>query len=204
MLTVVGGIGYVSGALFGGLLAGGGFVLIVGTFNDLSIQHPVHAETLGILSHLFLVATALIGIGVGQNPSGQFHEIFGSQRLLARAPEVRYAAVAATVVLYGLAYAGVIGAWTFSILVLTLWAVLPLLGRVVRPGRMLTPVELAARGAIPLERVGVDTAYPDDLGERLDRELGLPAQHRPAPESSSRAAVRRPATTEEETAHVPV
>lgn len=178
MLTVVGGIGYVSGALFGGLLAGGGFTLVVGTFNELSIEHPVHAETFGILSHSFLVMTALVGIGVAQNPSGNFFEIFHGQRTLVRAPEVRYTALAVTVLLYLLAYAEVIGTWTFGILVVVLWQALPALGRALRPDRLLSEDELAARAATPLELLGVDTPYPDRLGERLDRELGLPARHR--------------------------
>lgn len=199
MLTVVGGIGYVSGALFGGLLAGGGFTLVVGTFNELSIEHPVHAGTLGVLSHLFLVATALIGIGVGKNPSGSLFDIFHSQRLLARAPEVRYAAVALTVVLYALAYVEVIGTWTFGILVLVLWLALPALGTALRPAKILPPGELAARASLRPELLGIDGPYPDMLAERLDRELGLPARHRsPAPPTA-------PSTTSEEAAqHVPV
>ncbi|MEV7431783.1 ABC transporter permease [Nocardioides sp. NPDC092400] len=207
MLTVVGGIGYVSGALFGGLLAGGGFALIVGTFNELSIDHPVHAETFGILSHLFLVATALIGIGVGDNPSGNFHQIFHGQRRLARAPEARYAAVAVTAVLYALAYAEVIGTWTFTIVVLVLWMALPALATALRPHRMLTPEALAARRSAPPELVGIDEPYPPVLAEHLDRELGLPARHRalpvtvavPAPTGPTRPA----ATPEEDTRHVP-
>lgn len=181
MLTVVGGIGYVSGALFGGLLAGGGFTLIVGTFNDLSIEHPVHSETFSILSHLFLVLTALIGIGVAQNPSGNFAAIFHGHRLLSRAPEVRYVAIAVTVALYALAHADVIGTWTFATLVLVLWGALPAIGTAVRGSKMLSPEALAARDAAPLELVGIDTPYPDTLAEHLDRELGLPARHREVP-----------------------
>ena len=45
MLTVVFGIGYVSGALFGGLLAGVGFGIVVATFNNLA-QH--HADLHGL------------------------------------------------------------------------------------------------------------------------------------------------------------
>ncbi|WP_300680268.1 ABC transporter permease [Nocardioides sp.] len=173
MLTVVGGIGYVSGALFGGLLAGGGFTLIVGTFNDLSISHPTQATTLGILSHLFLVATALVGIGVARNPSGTLAEIFHNQRTLAKAPEIRYGGIALTIVLYVLAYVGVIGTWTFSIAVLVLWMALPFIGKALRPEKLLSEEEKAARAATPAELVGIDTPYPDGLGEQLDRELGL-------------------------------
>jgi len=205
MLTVVGGIGYVSGALFGGLLAGGGFTLVVGSLNELSIEHPVHAETFGIVSHLFLVMTALIGIGVAQNPSGNFHDIFHGQRALARAPEVRYVALALTVALYALAYAGILGTWTFGVLVMVLWLLLPSLGRVVRPRRMLSEDELAARAATPLELVGVDTPYPDQLGERIDRELGLPARHRQVTPVPSVVVVADHSPTQQEgVRHVPV
>jgi len=204
MLTVVGGIGYVSGALFGGLLAGGGFALIVGTFNDLSIEHPVHAETFSILSHLFLVMTALIGIGVGDNPSGNLFVIFRAQRRLARAPEVRYAAVAVTVVLYVLTYVGVIGTWTFGIVLTVFWLALPAIGTALRPEKLLDPEELAARRTTPLELVGIDAAYPESLGEHLDRRLGLPARHRSVRPTTPATHVGTHPTTEEDAQHVPV
>jgi hypothetical protein len=204
MLAVVGGIGYVSGALFAGLLAGGGFSLIVGTFSQLGIDHPVHAETFSILSHLFLVATALIGIGVAKNPSGNFFEIFREQRILSGAPVVRYAAVVATAVLYALAYVDVIGAWTFSVLVLVLWLASPALGRALRPEQVLSPEQRVARRAAPLELIGVDTPYPEAFGEHLDRQLGLPAQHRPTALAPRAASVDAAPSTEEDTAHVSV
>ncbi|MDN4172158.1 ABC transporter permease [Nocardioides sp. SOB77] len=208
MLTVVGGIGYVSGALVGGLLAGGGFALIVGSFNELSIEHPVHAETFGVLSHLFLVLTALIGIGVGDNPSGNMHAIFRGQRVLARAPEVRYAALALTTVLYALAYTEVIGTWTFSLLVLVLWLALPAIGTALRAEKILPPEAVAARRATPLELVGIDTPYPPLLAEHLDRELGLPARHRatvPAPPvADATARTTTGPVAGEEAQHVPV
>jgi len=178
MLTVVGGIGYVSGALFGGLLAGGGLTLIVGTFNDLAISHPVYADTFSILSHLFLVGTALVGLGVARNPSGTMADIFHNQRTLSRAPEVRYGAVAVTLGLYGLAYAGVINAWVFSILVLVLWMALPWIGTLLRPEKMLDPEVRAARAAAVLELIGIDAPYAQGLAEQLDRELGInPGTH---------------------------
>ncbi|WP_244928798.1 ABC transporter permease [Nocardioides sp. W7] len=199
MLTVVGGIGYVSGALFGGLLAGGGFALVVGTFNELSIEHPVHTETFSLLSHLFLVATALIGIGVGENPSGNLYQIFGSQRLLSRAPEVRYAALGLTAVLYVLTFVEVIGTWTFGIALMVLWLALPALGTALRPTRLLTPEQLEARRTTPLELVGIDTPYPETLAEHLDRELGLPARHR-----GTTSAPTQPLAPQEDVQHVPV
>lgn len=180
MLTVVGGIGYVSGALFGGLIAGAGFSLIVGTFNELGSAHPEHASTFSIISHLILVAVALVGVGVAHNPSGNMSSIFAGHRFLAGAPEVRYAAIGVTVVLYGLAYAGVIGTWTFGILVAVLWMALPALGLWLRAERLLPPEALAARRGVPLELVGVDVPYPDGFGGQLDRTLGLPARARRA------------------------
>lgn len=206
MLTVVGGIGYVSGALFGGLLAGGGFTLVVGTFNEQSIAHPAHADTFSILSNVFLVMTALIGIGVAENPSGNLAGIFHGHRRLARAPEVRYAGLAVTAVLYALTYFEVIGTWTFGILLLVLWGALPALGTALRPSKMLSPEELAVRNAAPIERVGIDLPYPDTLGEHLDRELGLPARHREVPPATPARLVEpvTPTTPGEGAHHVPV
>ncbi len=205
MLTVVGGIGYVSGALFGGLLAGGGFALIVGTFNDLSIEHPVHAETFSILSHLFLVMTALIGIGVGHNPSGNLFVIFHAQRPPGPRPEVRYAAVAVHrralrpdlrrrhrhLDLRHRADGVLARAARRSV-------------RRCGPRSCSARRSSAARRTTRSELVGIDAACPEALGEHLDRRLGLPARHRQSGRRRGRRTVGTHPTTEEDAQHVPV
>ncbi|MER6810471.1 ABC transporter permease [Spirillospora sp. NPDC000708] len=173
MLVVVAGIGYISGALVGGLMAGVGSAVLVATFNDLALGHEGMANVYTLLGHLVLVLTALVGMGVGRNPSGFVHDIAdGYRRTRDGARPVLYASGAAGAVLYVLALTGVIGAWTFGIAALCAAMFLPLVGDMYQAeGR-------AAR--TPPELAGVDEPYTDELRAELDRALGLPAAHRPA------------------------
>ncbi|GIH71386.1 ABC transporter permease [Sphaerimonospora thailandensis] len=164
MLTVVGGIGYVSGALFGGLMSGVGFTIIIGTFNDLAAATPPMETIFKSLGHLAMVATALIGMGVGKNPSGMVHDLFESYRALRNARPVLIGGAAAQAVLYVLALTGVIGNWWFAVLTACLVMMLPVFGRMLAP---------TAVRETPLELVGVDEPYTPELRDRLDRELGL-------------------------------
>ncbi|WP_067180561.1 ABC transporter permease [Microtetraspora niveoalba] len=180
MLTVVGGIGYVSGALFGGLMAGVGFVIIIGTFNDLAMADPAMGTVYTSIGQLAMVATALIGMGVGKNPSGTVHDLVGSYRALRNAKPVLVGGAAAEAVLYVLALTGVIGNWWFAILTACLGMMLPVLGRMLMPAAVLGAEEAARRRSTPLELAGVEEPYTEELRRRLDRELGLPAGAAPA------------------------
>ena len=173
MLTVVGGIGYVSGALFGGLVAGIGLTMTVGLFTEIGATHPEYVGSLGVLSHLLLVGAALAGMGVARDPSGFLHEVFVGHRRLAAAPEIRYGALAIQAVLYVAAWRDVIPTAWFVVLSAVLWLSLPALGAALRPSKVLVP------GQVPQmmpELVGVDTPRPPGLADRLDADLGLPAR----------------------------
>ena len=64
MLTVVGGIGSVAGALMGGILAGTAFQALTSTFTNLSTDHG-GGGFWNVLANVSLVAPALIGISLG-------------------------------------------------------------------------------------------------------------------------------------------
>ena len=81
MLTVVGGIGSVAGALMGGILAGTAFQALTSTFTNLSTDHG-GGGVWNVLANLSLVAPALIGISLGRNPSGAVPQIVNSYRPL--------------------------------------------------------------------------------------------------------------------------
>ncbi|XRQ04722.1 ABC transporter permease subunit [Actinomadura welshii] len=167
MLVVVAGIGYISGALVGGLVAGAGATVLVATFNDLALESEGMAGVYDALGHLVLVGTALVGMGVGRNPSGIVHDVIEGYRAMRTARPVLYGAGAFGAVLYVLALTGVIGTWTFALIALCVVLLLPVFGRMYQDeGRRDRPV--------PLELVGVDEPYTDELRARLDRELGLP------------------------------
>ncbi|MFD0899749.1 branched-chain amino acid ABC transporter permease [Actinomadura sediminis] len=166
MLVVVAGIGYISGALFGGLMAGVGGAVLVGTFGDLALEHEGPADIFTALGHLVMVLTALVGMGVGRNPSGVVHDVVEGYRAMRGAKPLLYGAAAFGAVLYVLAVTGVIGSWTFSLIALCVVMLLPVVGRAY--------LEEGRKRGTPLELLGVDEPYTDDLRARLDQELGLP------------------------------
>lgn len=173
MLTVVGGIGYVSGALFGGIIAGAGMTASVGLLNDQALLHPELEWSLGVASHLVLVSVALVGVGVARDPSGALREIFHGHRLLGRVPEIRYGALAVQAVLYALALVEVLPTTLFVLLSLVLWLALPAVGLSLRREKLLGAD--AARQATPPVLVGVDEPVARGLADDLDKELGLAA-----------------------------
>jgi branched-subunit amino acid ABC-type transport system permease component len=168
MLTVVAGIAYVSGALVGGLLAGVGFALIVTTFHDLASRHGSVHGLFAFLASFAAVAPALIGIGVGRNPSGSVHQFIDSYRSLRGRNGVLIGGAAVEVLIYGLTLSGVLGHWWFAILTAVLIMLLPLVGQMTDP-------KLARQRATetPLEYAGIDSPYTDSLRRELDRSLGI-------------------------------
>ncbi|UIR34624.1 ABC transporter permease [Rhodococcus sp. DMF-1] len=190
MLTVVAGIGYVSGALFGGVMAGVGFAVIMVSFNNLAKTQPELEGLYLLLGNIAAVSPALIGIGVGHNPSGSVHQMVEGYRRLLSARPVLYGGGAAIALLYVLALTGVLGNWWFAALTITIVFLLPVVGEWLMPGAVLGADEMERRRTTPPELVGLDEPYTAEGRYRLDRELGLPAA-RPtpaAPESSASVA----------------
>ncbi|HVM63774.1 MAG TPA: ABC transporter permease [Acidimicrobiales bacterium] len=174
VLTVVFGIGYVSGALLGGIMAGVGFGVVVATFNNLAEHNTSLHGFYATLAHIAAVSPALIGIGVGRNPSGVVHDLIEGYRSLRKAVPVIVGGVAAEALLYGLALGGVITNWWFAILTIVLVLVLPVVGQMVMPEVVLPPEKLARlHAAVPIELEGIDTPYTPQLRDRLDRALGI-------------------------------
>lgn len=168
MLTVVAGISYVSGALMGGLLSGVGFGLIVTTFHNLASSHGSVHGLFSFLASFATVSPALIGIGVGRNPSGSLHDIIESYRSLRERRSVLAGGMAVEVLLYVLCLTKVLGHWWFAILTSVLIMLLPLVGQVT------DPVARRQRGEeVPLEMAGIDSPYTEELRTALDRALGI-------------------------------
>jgi branched-chain amino acid transport system permease protein len=174
MLTVVFGIGYVSGALIGGIFAGVGVNLVMSTFNNLADHHHSLHGLYATIAHIVAVSPALIGIGLGRSPSGVVHDIVESYRPLRNAKPVIAGGVLTEALLYGLALAGALTNWWFAILTIVLVLVLPLVGQMAMPAAYLPPEKLAGlRDRVPIELEGIDSAYSPQLRDRLDRVLGI-------------------------------
>jgi branched-subunit amino acid ABC-type transport system permease component len=132
MLTVVGGIGSVAGALMGGILAGTAFTALTSTFQNLSTDHG-GGGFWSVLANLSLVAPALIGVSLGRSPSGAVPDIVASYRPLWRVKGVLSLGVAAEALAYLLVATKVMGNWWFVLATAAIVLVLPVIARAVQP-----------------------------------------------------------------------
>ncbi|QCQ92295.1 ABC transporter permease [Rhodococcus sp. SGAir0479] len=175
MLTVVAGIGYVTGAFFGGIMAGVGFAVIMVSFNNLAAGQPELEGLWTFMGHLAAVSPALIGMSVGKNPSGAVHDVIEGYRHLRKAVPVLIGGAAVVAVSYVLALTGVLDNWWFATIAIVTVFMLPVVGQMVMPAAVLGEEEAAARRGTSPEDIGVDEPYTADRLAELDRELELPA-----------------------------
>jgi branched-subunit amino acid ABC-type transport system permease component len=174
MLTVVGGAGYVSGALFGGLLLGVGFIALDHTFVKLGADHASLESLFHFLSRFTTVMPALIGVTMGRNPSGAVHDIVTDFRASARARPVVVGAAAVVVLLYGLRRFEVINNWYLLVallIVLRLFRVIA--GRYLSQRATAAGAERGDEEDVPLELVGIVRPFTDRDRTFLDQAIGL-------------------------------
>jgi len=176
MLTVVGGVSYVSGALFGGVMVGVVLTSLAGTSGNLATTNPDLAPTFAFMAHLGGLAIALTGLGVRTNPTGVIHAISSAYRPLANARPVLYGGVVAEVVLVALDLTEVIGDWSFALLTLLVIFTLPAFAARLMPEAVLTAHEIEERErakADTVERKGLAAPLTADERIELDAALGL-------------------------------
>ena len=138
MLTVVGGIGSVAGALMGGVLSGTAFTALTSTFTNLSTDAG-GGGFWSVMANLSLVAPALVGISLGRNPSGAVPDIVARYRPLWRVKPVLALGMLAEVVAYLLVLTKVMGNWWLVLATIVVAVVTPLAGRAVRPEAFRSP-----------------------------------------------------------------
>jgi len=180
MLTVVGGIGYVTGGLFGGLATGVAFLAIANTFDKLGADHHDLSGLLDFFARSTTVIPALIGVSMGRSPSGAVSDIIDNLAPLKRARPVLAAGIALEALFYGLAATDTISNWWFLALTLLVVLALPAASRVLVPqAHVAAGVLEAKRAEVPLELVGVDRPFTDrDL---VEMEKGLALEERGEP-----------------------
>ncbi len=159
MLTVVGGIGNVAGALMGGILAGSAFQVLNATFTNLSMDHGNGGGFWSVMANVALVAPALVGVSLGRNPSGAVPQIVANYSPLWRVKGVLALGVAAEVVVYLLVLTKVMGNWWFVLATALIALALPGLGRLVRP-EVFRAAPVAAAGAVERSAAVAAPAMP--------------------------------------------
>jgi branched-chain amino acid transport system permease protein len=175
MLTVVGGIGYVSGALFGGILLGVAFAALSDTFVKLGTDHAMFSGTFDFLKDFTTVLPATIGITMGKNPSGAVHDIVTNFRAMSKAKPVLIGAGVFEAGLYLLRRADVINNWYLLVLSFLLLLLLPVVAQALMP-QAFVPEEEEGQGTgedVPLELVGIDRPFSEDDRVLLDAALGM-------------------------------
>jgi branched-subunit amino acid ABC-type transport system permease component len=180
MLLVVAGAGYVSGGLSAGLLYSAVFVAMQAVLTKLGTDYSAFHGPLLWLAEFTTVLPALIGIGLGRNPSGFLNDVFASWRpMIRRVTPVFVATVVIELGIWSLAFRHTIDNWTFTLATAVLAVVAPRIAALVRPeaftahSTVETPTTTAERDETPLELIGVTRPFTAADRRAMDRVLGL-------------------------------
>lgn len=174
MIAVVGGIGYVSGAFIAGIFLSVLSVVMPNVFDKLGSDYPslhwLFVTVLGNFSHY--VGPALVGIGLGKNPSGIAQQIMDGFRPLKKAPGATAIWVAAIVVLWAATWRGALSNWHFALISVGSLFIVPRIIMSVFEDRF-AEEERAVDGE-DLDLIGIDRAFRASDRQVLDSALGLP------------------------------
>jgi hypothetical protein len=176
MLTVVGGIGNVSGALMGGVLLAVSVVAIPDTFTKLAHDYPSFDNIFNWLSDFTTLLPAIIGINLGKNPSGAVSDIVNGFEPLGRVKPAIVAMVALLTGTWFLAHQDVISNWWFVVLFAVIMIGVPRVAQTLKPEAFMTREQVyARRHETPLELVGIDRPFTPADRRMLDGALELGA-----------------------------
>jgi branched-chain amino acid transport system permease protein len=181
MLTVVGGIGYVSGALFGGIAFGVLFLALHNSFDKLGADYTDLEGFFEFLAKLTTVLPALMGVSIGRNPTGAVERILVDFGPLRRVKPVVVGGIAAVAIAYLLARNETISNWWFIVICAAVVVAMPAVAKKLAPevyaeaagAAERAPLPAAGQADLPLELVGVARPYTVADREMLDAALGV-------------------------------
>ncbi len=173
MIAVVGGIGYVSGALLAGIFLSVLSVVSPAVLTKLGHDYPtLHWLFVTVFANFTkFVGPALVGIGLGKNPSGIAQQIMDGFRPLRRAPGAVAVWIAGLVGVWALAWRGSIGNWTFTGIVLLSVVIVPIAIKGFYPQRFAED-ELAIHGE-DLDLIGLTRPFRRSDRATLENALGI-------------------------------
>jgi branched-chain amino acid transport system permease protein len=161
LLTVVGGIGTASGALFTGIFLGG---------------YPIAVGLWAWLADLNRVLPGTMGLALARNPNGAVREITKRYRVLGEVPPALAGLVATLVGATALALADAITGWALTYTVLAALVVWPQVANAVlrrRPANAAgSPAPEGPRLLERPERAGLDAPLTEAEVALLDQRLG--------------------------------
>ena len=181
LLTVVAGVGYITGALAAGIMYGVFFVMLGDVFLKLSLDYSAFDWLFNsIIKDFFIfIGPAFAAISLAGAPAGFLNDTFEGYRPLATRKGLPI--LSAWVVFQGLFYlwriTDGIGTWTFALISLGVLMALPALAQAIKPELYLPPETLRQqKEELPLELVGIDRPItPQDI-KQADQALNLPAE----------------------------
>ena len=177
MLLVVAGAGYVSGGLAAGMLYGGVFVALSSIIAKIGQDHPAFHGGSAWLVQFTVLLPALIGIGLGRNPSGFLNDSFASWGpMIRRTKPVLFAGIGAELVVWLLAFRHTVSNWTFALFTGALVIALPRVAAAVNPSaypRVRRTAREPARDGLPLELLGIDRPFTTDDLHEMNRGVGF-------------------------------
>jgi hypothetical protein len=170
MLVVVGGIGYVSGALIAGLFLAVLSVIMPNVLDKLGTDYAsLHWLFVGVIGNFVkYVGPAMVGIGLGRNPTGIAENVMVGFRPLRKAPEGVAALVLVELALWAAAFTERIGNWTFALATIVLVAAGPSVVKVMFASRFVDPTATE-----DLDMVGLDRPFTGADRDRYDAGLGI-------------------------------
>ena len=171
MITVVGGIGYTSGALFAGMF----FIVFIEILNNTLAKFAHDYTSLEAVFMFFVSAVtvlpATIGITMGKNPSGAVHDIVEGFSALKDAKPLMYSMIGLEVAAWVLTATGVFTGWHFAIATLIILFVIPPVGGKLYAGYMLR--KFGVPPPMPAELIGIDRPFTDEDLATMDQALGI-------------------------------
>lgn len=180
LLLVVAGIGYVSGAFAGGILAGVFFVMMSNVFGKLSDDYSAFEWLFNdVIKNFFLfVGPAFAAVTLANTPGGFLNDMFDNYRPLATRKGLPV--LAAWGVFQGLFYWSLnlqwVGMWTFMLISLGVGLFLPVIAQAIKPGLYVDEETLKARKeATQPELIGIDRDFTREDIVSIDATLKLPA-----------------------------
>ena len=170
MLTVVGGIGYISGALIGGILYGTLFLVMGDFWEKLATDWASFSWFFTLLHDFFIfLGPAVAGIGLGRNPNGVASQIFNGYRPLKEKSNRGLIVGAITLVIsfWLFRVTQVFDGWVFLLLSAPVILLCPLIADAKTKDKK-------SRSNNTMELIGIDTEFTDDIVKELDQKLSLP------------------------------
>ena len=190
LITVVGGIGYASGALFSGILFGCAFLAMQNTLTKLGNDYTSLEAVFGFLVSAVTIGPATIGITMGKNPSGAITDIVESLEQMKKSKPLMLTVIGLQFLIWLGAMTEVYSNWWFVIFTAANLLIVPPLGGAI-VGRAATK-KAGVEPPIPPEMVGVERDFTEDDRLEMDKVLGIEGV--PIPHAShDRESVNAPA-----------